>query len=89
MKTSFPDIITTEKYLRRELDGQETLLFKARLLVSEEWRANTYFQKMVYRLVHIYHRRKIKAQVNAVHERLLKDPAKASFSTEVLSFFKH
>ena len=88
MKTSFPDIIRTEKYLRNELDPQETLLFEARLLVSEEWRANTYFHKMVHRLVQIYNRRRLKSEVEAVYERLFQTPANASFRDQMTSLFK-
>jgi hypothetical protein len=88
MKTSFPDLIKTEKYLHDELDAQETLLFEARLLVSKEWRANTYFHRMVHRLVQIYHRRKIKSEVETVHDRLFENPANASFGRQIMSLFK-
>lgn len=87
MKTSFPDIIETEKYLQHELDPQDQLLFEARLLVSDQLKTNLFFHKMVHRLVRQYHRKKIKAEVEAVHHRLFRDPEKDSFCSEIKNFF--
>ena len=88
MKTSLTDIVQTEKYLRKELDAQESVLFEARLIVSDAWKANTFFHKMVHRLVHLYYRKKLKSEIEAVHDKLFHDPAKASFSIQVTSLFK-
>jgi hypothetical protein len=87
MKTSFPEIVETEKYLQQELDPQDNLLFEARLLVSDQWRRNTFFHKMVHRLVHLYHRKKLKAEVDAVHNKLFRDPAKGSFRNQFTNLF--
>jgi hypothetical protein len=89
MKTSFRDIIETERYLRRELDQQETLLFEAKLLVSEQWRRNTYFHKLVHRLVHAVQRKKLRSEAEDVYERLFQNPMNASFSAEIKDLFKH
>lgn len=88
MTTSFRDIVKTEKYLRGDLDPQETVLFEAKLLVSEECRRNTLLHKVVHRLVRIYHRRKLKAEVEAVHQKLFHDPANDFFRRRVIRFFK-
>jgi hypothetical protein len=88
MKTSFHDIVETEKYLQRALDPGDAVVFEARLLVSGDMRRNVFFHKVVHRLVRIYHRKKLKAEVAAVHQRLFSDPSKASFRNHIANIFK-
>jgi hypothetical protein len=87
MKTSLTDTIRTERFLRGELADDDRLAFNARLLVDQELRRNLFFQRMVHRLVALYHRRKLKAQLEGVHERLLNDPASVSFRESVIKYF--
>jgi len=87
MKTSFPDILETEKFINGELKGGRSAVFQAKLLVSEDLRRDTFFQKVVYRLVQIYHRKKLKGEVVTVHERLFSDPAKVIFRERVTKLF--
>jgi hypothetical protein len=87
MKTSLIDIIRTERFLRDELADDDRLVFNARLLVDQELRRNLFFQRWVYRLVELYHRRKLKAQMHGVHERLVNDPARAWFSESIIRQF--
>ena len=87
MKTSFPDILETEKYINGELKGGQSAVFQAKLLVDEELRRDTFFQRMVYRLVLIYHRKKLKGEMVTVHERLFSDPGKATFRKLVTKLF--
>ena len=88
MKTSLNDIVQTEKYLRKKLSEGDSLVFEARLLMSEELQRNTYFHTLVHRLVNLYYRKKLKSEVEAVHHKLFHDPAKTLFRTEVTSLFK-
>ena len=87
MKTSFSEILKTEKYLNQELGTGDSLVFEARLLVDVELRKNTIFHKAVHRLVHLYHRRKLKNELQMVHERLFSDPEKTTFREGILKPF--
>lgn len=69
--------MATERYLRNELPADDRLVFEAKLLVNDELRANTLLHRVVHRLVALYHRRKVKAQIGRLHERLFSDPVNA------------
>lgn len=87
MKTSYTEIIRTEKYLRQEMAADDSLVFQARVLLSSELRANTYFHGLVHRLVLLYHRRQVKAAMETLHSRLFNDPSKTTFREGIVSLF--
>lgn len=88
MKTSYSDIQETEKYLHGDLSPQAALLFEAKLLLNEDLRMNTSLQRIVYRLVTLYHRGKLRSEVEAIHQRYMKDPDNRSYVDSVLKLFK-
>ena len=87
MRTSISEIIRTEKFLRGELGEEERVSFEKQLAVDPHLKANTLFQKLVHRLLLLYHRKKLKAEVQAVHKRLMSDPAKAEFRRSIINIF--
>ena len=87
MKTSLSETIEIEKYLLDELAPERALVFNARLLISAQLRKDTFFQKLVHRLVHLYHRRHLKREVEAVHARLFNDPSRLDFREGVMKNF--
>lgn len=87
MKTSLTELIEIEKYLRGELTPEQSLVFNARLLISQPLRKQTFLQKLVHRLVHLYHRRLLKREVEAVHASLMRDPAHTDFRDQVMKIF--
>jgi hypothetical protein len=87
MKTSLTELIGIEKYLSGDLTPEQSLVFNARLLISQPLRKRTFLQKLVHRLVHLYHRRLLKREVEAVHARLFYDPAHADFRGRVMKIF--
>lgn len=87
MKTSSTDIFLTEKYLCGELSPEDSVLFQAQMLIDPERKKNTYFHRMVHSLIAQYHRKKLKAEIEQVHQKLFQDPAKADFRQEVMNLF--
>jgi hypothetical protein len=87
MKTSLNNIKQLEKYLEGKLDPQEALVVEARLLSNPLLKLNFFFQKKVYELVQLYHRRKLKEEVKAVQLQLFSDPAKAAFQKNSYQLF--
>jgi len=88
MKTSIAEIIRTEKFIVGELSNDEELLFEAKLLIDKDLRRNVSLQRLVHRLVRLYHRRKMKADIGRVHDKLFLNPAKVGFRRSVLKHFK-
>jgi hypothetical protein len=87
MKTSLTDVSQTEKYLRHELSAEDSLVFQAQLLISHELRKDTFFHKIVHSMVGMYHRKKLKAEIEFVHQKLFNDPARANFRQEIMRLF--
>ena len=88
MKTSISDVIQTEKFILRELPAHGRVLFEARLIVESDLRFNTLYHRLLHRLVAFSHRRKIKREIESIHERLFQDPNKLHFKELVLKHFK-
>ena len=87
MKTSISEIIRAEKFLQGELSPEESVVFQARLLVDQELKTNTFFHGMVHRMITLYNRRKLRCEVDALHERLFHDPAKMKFRESIVKLF--
>jgi hypothetical protein len=87
MKTLFRNILQTEKYLQQELTPEDSLVYQARLIVDADLRKDTFFHRMVHKLVRLYHRKKLKAQVETIHENLFNDPAKVHFRERIMKLF--
>ena len=88
MKTSMSDVIQTEKFILGELPPDERVLFETRLVLETDLRFNTLYHRLVHRLVAFNHRRKIKRELENIHERLFQDPNKLHFKESVLKHFK-
>jgi hypothetical protein len=89
MKTSWSDIQQIERYLMHQLDDDERHGFEAGMAGSALLRMNVRVQQQMMRLLHYYHRRKLKRAAERTRDRLFTDPAKASFRQEMTQLFKH
>lgn len=87
MKTFLSEIRDTERFLRAEMPAADALVFQARTLVNEKLRTNTLLHRVVHRIVHLYHRRMLKAEVQTLHNSLMTDPQKKSFREDLLRLF--
>ena len=81
------DIKQAEQYLHKELAPEEALLFEARLLTNPFLKLNLLFQKKVYSIVGLYHRKKLREEAEAAHQRLFNNPDKAAFRKEIYNLF--
>jgi hypothetical protein len=87
MMTSSNDIQHTEQFLLGSLPPEERLLFQAKLLADPQFRMNMEFQKKTYSLINLYGRKKLKVELEAIHQRIFADPGKMSFSKKILQLF--
>lgn len=88
MRTSMSETIQIERFLQGELSALERQTFKAQMLQSPRLRLRVYFQKKVHLLVKLYHRKKVKAEAEAVHQTLFQDPTKAEFQQNISNIFQ-
>ena len=89
MKTSISETIQIEKYLLEQLSLGQKVLFEARLEHDESLRTKMFFQKVLRRLLMLYHRRKLKREITHIHDHLFQDPARIDFQKSVLKHFNN
>lgn len=89
MRTSLNDIRNIENYLEGKLNPEELLVFQARLLSDPVLKLNVYVQQKVYSILRLYHRKKLKEEVETVHQRVFGDPLKVNLQQAVYQLFKH
>ena len=87
MRTSLHEIKQAEDYLLNEIDPQDKLLFEARLILSPQLREDVLWQQQTYTLVKQYGRKKLKAELEALHQQLFTQKQHQSFAQKIKSFF--
>lgn len=87
MKTSWNDTQTIEHYLAGKLSPWNRMLFASRLKVNAGLRNDVELQKKTYWLVKIYHRKKLKVELESLHQQLFNNPEKKDFRRRILEIF--
>ncbi len=87
MRTSLSDIQQTEQYLNGELSAADACVFEARLLTDPSLTSNMNLLKRVYRLLSLFHRKKVKQDVVAAEQRLFTSDEHTDFRNNILSLF--
>ncbi len=88
MTTSSNNNRTIEKYLQGEMSPSEKFLFEAQLLINPGLRMEVRAQKKAYTLVRMYHRKKLKEELESVHQQIFSDPEKTIYQQHVYQLFK-
>jgi hypothetical protein len=87
MRTSLNNIAQTEAHLLNKLQPGDALLFDARLLLDTHLQTDVSAQKQVYTLVQQYGRRRLKQEIEAVHQQLFNQPEHLSFKQKIARIF--
>jgi len=87
MRISLNNIRTIEKYLLGAMDQETCFLFEAEIQSDPTLKFNVYVQQKVMSLLRIYHRKKLKAELEVVHQRLFGDPDKHVFKQSIAQLF--
>ena len=87
MRTSLNEIRDTENFHFGNLKAEESLLFKAKLLLDPFLRLNMLMQTKAYSLIKLYARKKLRAEIGAIQEKIFHDPEKRSFREKVIALF--
>jgi hypothetical protein len=88
MKTSWNNTELIEQYLKGQLNVDDALVFEANLLVDPFLRMNVFLQKKIYLLITLYGRKKLKAEIEQVHNHLFENPDKIIFQERIHQLFK-
>ena len=87
MRTSLNEIQRIEDHLFRQLKGDEELLFQVNLILDRKLDENVKFQQKSYHLVRQYGRKRLKEELEVVHQKLFSEDEHRSFRQKVLSLF--
>lgn len=77
-----------EKYLYGMLSPIDKLIFEARLAVNLNLRRELYYQKRTYKLIKIYHRERLKEEMEALHQKIFSDLDKINFQQNIYQIFE-
>jgi hypothetical protein len=87
MRTSLNEIKQIEDHLFNEVDPQESVLFEARLILNLQFADNVKWQHQTYQLVKQYGRKKLKAELEVVHQQLFTQTEHGSFAQKIRALF--
>ena len=87
MRTSLNSIKEIERYILGGMDQTEEVTFEGRVQRNPVLRLDMLLIKKVMALVRVYHRKKLKMELEDVHRRLVNDPIKWRFNESVQRIF--
>lgn len=87
MRTSLNDIQQIDDYLLQYAGPADRALFEARLLLQSALQENLLWQQKTYDIIKQYSRRRLKAEIEAVHQQLFTEPEHTSFRRKILGIF--
>lgn len=87
MRTSLNEIKQIEDHLFNQVDPGEAVLLEARLILNPQFADNVKWQQQTYHLVKQYGRKKLKAELDAVHQQLFTQAVHRSFAQKIRALF--
>jgi hypothetical protein len=89
MRTSLNEIKQTDDFLSGKLSPEDSVLFKARLLINPVLRLNVSLHRKTLTLVRFYGRKKLRAEIETVHNKIFQDPGRSSYHDMISKLFKN
>ncbi len=87
MRTLLNEIKLIDDHLFNQANTGDALLFDAMLILNPALQENVMWQKKTHAIVQQYSRKKLKAEIDSVHQRLFTEPTHQTFRQRVLSLF--
>ena len=88
MKTSQNNTRLIEKYLNGSLSPADRFLFESRLVIDPVLKRDFYFQKKTLQLIKMYHRERLKEELETLHQQIFNNPDKINFRLSINQLFK-
>jgi hypothetical protein len=88
MRISLNEIELIDGYIFNNNPTEDALLFDAMVIINPSLSNQITWQKKTHALIGQYSRKKIKAEIESVHQQLFNEPAHKNFRQKILSFFK-
>jgi hypothetical protein len=81
------EIKLIDEHLFKSGSPEDGLLFDALLILNPMLKNDIVWQKKTHQVVRQYGRKKLKSEIEAVHQQLFHEPKHRSFRQRILSFF--
>jgi len=88
MRTSLNEIKLIDGRIFNTNPPEDALLFDALLIINPELGQQLMWQQKAHAIVKQYSRKKLKAEIEAVHQELFHKPEYSSFRRRILGLFK-
>jgi hypothetical protein len=88
MRTSLNNLQEIEGFLLKRLAPPEALVFEARMIVDHDLVQQVNLQKETYAAIQQYGRRKLKVELETVHQTLFTLPKHQRFRERIMALFK-
>jgi hypothetical protein len=87
MRTSLNNIKLIDDYLLNKVTKGDKLVFEANLILNPDLADGLLWQKQTHAMVNHYSRKKLKAEIENVHQQLFNAPGHKSFKQRILRLF--
>jgi hypothetical protein len=87
MRTSLNEIKLIDSHLFNQGTHEDALLFDAMLIINPCLSKQIMWQKKTHAIVQQYGRKKLRAEIEEVHQKLFNKPGHQSFRQKILSLF--
>ena len=87
MRTSLNKIKLIDDHLLNKGTVGDALVFDAMRIIDPDLSNQVIWQQKTHALVHQYGRKKLKAEIEAVHRQLFTEPVHQSFRQRILGLF--
>ena len=77
-----------ERYIEGTMDRNEAVLFEEKMRNDSLLGLNVRLQEKVLAIIRMYHRKKLKIELEEVHQRIFNDPGKVTFRERVMGIFR-
>lgn len=89
MRISLNNIREIEGYIDGTMDRNDAVLFEEKMRGDSLLRMNVILQEKVLAIIRMYHRKKLKMELEEVHHRIFIDPGNAAFKKSVMRIFSN
>ncbi|MFD0766980.1 hypothetical protein ACFQZI_19130 [Mucilaginibacter lutimaris] len=88
MQTSLNNLKLVDDHLLGLATPQDKLLLDAHLILNPALHEDIYWHKQAHGMVQQYSRKQLRAEIEAVHQKLFNMPEDLSFRQKILRFFE-
>ncbi|RYD56037.1 MAG: hypothetical protein EOP56_13970 [Sphingobacteriales bacterium] len=88
MTTSLTETKLLDEYLHNTCDRQDIAVLEVRLMLEPELKQKLHWQQYTHQLVCLYGRKKLRDEIEAVHQKLFTDPDHTGFQKRISAIFQ-